>query len=243
MVFVKTYPSAQAAEQARAHHAWLARLGTPVPRLLRRQGAALRFETIAGHHVGPDDLPAAAVVLAEAHAAGHRTELHRARLDAPYRVPGLGELAAFIAPRIARVQALLDAGAVPAPTITATQARSILTAAASESAAFYKDANPRNFLVTNTGVVVVDFDDLTLAPFGYDLAKLCMTTAMTHGLLAETTIQRALNAYNQHVPHPCTTERLNDWMEIHYILNALYLGRHGYTHPWRTSDTAEARNR
>ena len=48
-----------------------------------------------------------------------------------------------------------------------------LIVAADGPAAFYKDANPRNFLITPAGhPVTIDFDDLTLAPFGYDLAKL-----------------------------------------------------------------------
>ena len=39
----------------------------------------------------------------------------------------------------------------------------------------------RNVLVTPSGPALVDFDDLTLAPFGYDLAKLVVSTAMTFG--------------------------------------------------------------
>ena len=34
-------------------------------------------------------------------------------------------------------------------------------------------------------IAVVDFDDLTLAPFGYDLAGLLVTASMTYGRLAE----------------------------------------------------------
>ncbi len=59
----------------------------------------------------------------------------------------------------------------------------LLHGACGGPAAFYKDANPRNFLITPAGPVTVDFDDLTLAPFGYDLAKLVVTLAMTYGAL------------------------------------------------------------
>ena len=44
--------------------------------------------------------------------------------------------------------------------------------------------------------------------------------------------EEALDAYNQRVPHPCTRQRLNDWIEIHHILTSPYLGRHGYAHGW-----------
>jgi hypothetical protein len=46
----------------------------------------------------------------------------------------------------------------------------ILTTAVSRPVAFYKDTNPRNILITAAGQLIT-VDDLTLAPFGYDLAK------------------------------------------------------------------------
>ena len=46
--------------------------------------------------------------------------------------------------------------------------------------------------MTATGPAIVDFDDLTLAPFGYDLAKLVVSTAMTHGPLPAEAITAAL---------------------------------------------------
>ncbi|MGH3867969.1 MAG: hypothetical protein ACRDQ4_17960 [Pseudonocardiaceae bacterium] len=39
----------------------------------------------------------------------------------------------------------------------------------------YKDANIRNFLLTDHSVVIIDFDELTLPPFGYNLARLILT--------------------------------------------------------------------
>lgn len=243
MGFVKIYPTAEAASRAMAHHAWLARLGTPVPRLLSCQGTALEHETVTGHHVGPQELPAVAAVLATAHAAAYSATLHQARLDQPFWLHGVGELEAFTTPRSARVRALLGMDVVPQPTLTASQAQRILASSTSEPAAFYKDANPRNFLVTADGIVVIDFDDLTLAPFGYDLAKLVVTTTMTHGLLPEAIIRCSLATYNERVPHPCTRERLHDWMEIHHILTAPYLDRHGYAYAWRNPNPTEKRSR
>ncbi|MFJ5812141.1 phosphotransferase family protein [Streptomyces sp. NPDC093093] len=241
MAFTKTYQTAEAAQQAAAHHAWLAGLGMAVPRLNARRASVLDFETIHGRHLGPDELPAAARLLGEVHTAAYRGALNRARLNESFRLPGVGTLAAFTAPRIARVRHLLDSGSVPGPAFTADQAARIIDGTAGQPAAFYKDANPRNFLTGPTGIVAVDFDDLTLAPFGYDLAKLIVTTAMTHGLLPDHATEQALDAYNQYVPHPCTRQRLNEWMEIHHILTSPYLGRNGYTNGWHTLRPTEAR--
>lgn len=232
MSFTKTYRTTESASRAQAHHAWLAGLGMAVPRLNSRRGATLDFETVHGRHLGPDDLRGAARLLGNAHTAAYREALHRARLDTPFYLPSTGTLPAFTAPRIARVRDLLGSGIVPTPALTADQATHIIHAAAGQPAAFYKDANPRNFLVTPTGIVAVDFDDLTLAPFGYDLAKLLMSTAMTCGPLTDRAMGEALDAYNQNVPHPCTRGHLNGWTEIHHILTSPYLGRNGYAHGW-----------
>lgn len=232
MGFIKTYRTVEAASRAQTHHAWLADLGMAVPRLNARRGAVLDFETINGRHLEPGDLPDAARLLGEAHTAAYRRALHSARLDAPFDLPGVGTLPAFTAPRVARARRLLGKGSVPGPAFTADQAARIIDGAADQPAAFYKDANPRNFLITPTGIVAVDFDDLTPAPFGYDLAKLLMTTVMTHGPLPRNTAEEALDSYNQRVPHPCTRQRLDDWTEIHHILTSPYLGRNGYAHGW-----------
>ncbi|MBT2478372.1 phosphotransferase [Streptomyces sp. ISL-94] len=246
MGFTKTYATAEAALRAQAHHAWLDRLGVPVPRLHGRRGRHrldLLFEALPDRHIGPGDLPETARLLGQAHAAAYRDSLHRARLDQPFPLPGVGTLEPFTTPRIARVQKLLDAGTVPEPAFTSDQAARVITTAAGEPAAFYKDANPRNFLITQAGIAVIDFDDLTLAPFGYDLAKLILTTAMTHGPLPGPLTAATLNSYNQAVPHPCSADRLNDWLEIHHILTSPYLGRHGYIHGWHTLRPTETRTR
>jgi aminoglycoside/choline kinase family phosphotransferase len=98
-------------------------------------------------------------------------------------------------------------------------------------AALYKDANIRNFILTQHGVAMVDFDDLTLAPFGYDLAKLIVTTAMTHGRSGA--VDAALAAYNARVDtNACPPHRLHAYAEFHHTLTARYLGHNGYRHPW-----------
>lgn len=99
-------------------------------------------------------------------------------------------------------------------------------------AAFYKDANPRNFLIADARVAVIDFDSISLAPFGYDLAKLVVSTAMTAGPLPEDTIRRAVDAYNcepQSRGFPgCSWREFAAWCEFHHILTTPYLGTNGY---------------
>jgi Ser/Thr protein kinase RdoA (MazF antagonist) len=96
----------------------------------------------------------------------------------------------------------LRAGNVPGAALATLQAQRLL-AGADGPAAFYKDANPRNFLITPAGAtMMVDFDELTLAPFGYDLAKLVVTLAMSYGALTVGQISTALSTYNAAVGRP-----------------------------------------
>jgi len=63
-------------------------------------------------------------------------------------------------------------------------------------------------LITPDGLpVTIDFDDLTLAPFGYDLAKLVVTLAMTYGELPGEQIAAALFAYNTDAARQCAAPR------------------------------------
>ena len=84
--------------------------------------------------------------------------------------------------------------------------------------------------------VHIDFDDLTLAPFGYDLAKLVVSAAMTHGQLGTELIGRTLTAYNLETVDiadaHCDTDRFQLYAEIHHRLTARYIGRHSYIHAW-----------
>ena len=147
-------------------------------------------------------------------------------------------LPSFPAGRLAAVERELAAGHVPNPGLTISQACRLITSA-DGPAAFYKDANPRNFLITPDGTpVTIDFDDLTLAPFGYDLAKLIVTLAMTHGPIPGAAITEALRAYNLaangYCPAlpPVTWNELMAWAEIHHILTARYADDGRYPFPW-----------
>jgi aminoglycoside/choline kinase family phosphotransferase len=217
--FVKHYSDQHTAEAAAVHRKWLAGLnsGVRIPQLRAVQPGRLVFEHLGDRHLGPADLDAAARALGRIHAAAHTHEFHAASLDQPYTAPGL-TITDFITPRAAALHHL------PLPT-------------AGRPVAFYKDANIRNFLRTDDGIALVDFDDLTLAPFGYDLAKLIISTAMTFGQLTIEQIDQARELYNTEAGRAgaaatCTVDALRLYCEFHHHLTARYLHRNGYRHPW-----------
>lgn len=216
-VFVKRYHDSQAAAAAAAHLTWLANLGTGVrfPALRMVAGRWLVTELLTGQQPRPADLPVVAAALGTLHRNAYNRHLHRARLDRPFRV---GELLIndFVTPR----RAALAREPMPCNGLPA---------------AIYKDTNVRNILLTREGVALVDFDDLTLAPFGYDLAKLIVSTAMTYGQPAPGVMADTLTAYNAHVgANACTIDRLHRYADLHGRLTAPYLHRNGYRHPWPT---------
>lgn len=219
-VFIKHYSTPERATAARAHRDWVAGLesGVRVPALRLAQPYLLVFEHLGHRRPGRADLGVLAQALGQLHAAAHTRQLHAARLDEPFTTPGGLVIPDFVRPR----RKALDR--IPLPV-------------AGMPVAFYKDANIRNFLLTDHGVALLDFDDLTLAPFGYDLAKLLLSTAMTHGRPDACEVWCALEIYNTHTTqaagHPsCPPERLQLYTEFHHLLTARYLHHHGYRHPW-----------
>ena len=238
--FVKRYASTPARNRAEANYRWLTRLQGPahLPELRYSGERELCFQHVEGRHALPADLTMLAAHLGDVHGSVHQAEFCKAELPRHYRAAGGQVLPSFPAGRLAAVERELAAGHVPNPRLTISQACRLITTA-DGPAAFYKDANPRNFLITPDGTpVTIDFDDLTLAPFGYDLAKLIVTLAMTHGPIHGAAITEALNAYNSamadHCPTmpPATWEELMSWAEIHHILTARYAGNSRYPFPW-----------
>lgn len=216
-IFVKRYRAPGAAAAAALHLTWLTSLGTGIrlPALRMLAGTRLVTELLTGHHPRPEDFPVVAAAIGALHRDAYDRHLHHARLDRPYRVGGL-LIADFV-----------------------TSRRNILardpTPYAGIPAAIYKDTNVRNVLLTEHGVALVDFDDLTLAPFGYDLAKLIVSAAMTYGQPAPGSVTDALATYNTQVGTcVCTVDRLRRYAELHGSLTAPYLHRNGYRHPWPT---------
>lgn len=235
----KPYRDSSSCAAAAAHHAWLAGLGAPVPALRTVRSTELEFQHVNGTHARPGDLPALAELLGGLHRTAYLAELHHAHLGRTYRTTTGKVLADFPSRRAAAVTRLLADRTIPAPRPTPAQALDTLYGALAEPACFYKDSNPRNFLITPGGPVLVDFDTLTLAPPGYDLAKLVVTLAMTHGPLPTAPIRHALALYNAALtrpPHsrlrPVPWPMLMSWTALHHILTSPYLGQGGYQHSW-----------
>lgn len=218
--YVKHYADPARAAAASAHLTWLTQLGSGVhlPQLHRCTATHLILEHLDGRPVQPADLKNVAAILGRLHGTAHTRELYAARLDRDYASSTGLTIRRFPA---GREHVLTDAD----------------TDFVNLPAALYKDCNLRNVVITANGPALVDFDDLTLAPFGYDLAKLVVSTAMTHGRLPADEIRAALHAYNLAVdntgaPAGCTWPQLTRYSEIHYWLTARYVGRNGYRHPW-----------
>lgn len=240
-VYTKCFPSKDRCQRAAANYRWLAGLGPPLtlPRLIRQYETRTDYQYIPGRHAEPRDLQLLATHLGAVHATAHNAELREARLDRDYVGPSGHLITDFVTSRARAVQTRLAAGAVPEPPDADTVLR-LLANVADAPATFYKDVNPRNLLITShrPTPTTVDFDDLTLAPFGYDLAKLIVTLAMTHGRIPPPEINRALVAYNVSITRwspnlaPITWNDLLLWAELHHILTSPYIGRGHYRYGW-----------
>jgi hypothetical protein len=221
-VFVKCYRDPARGLAAQAHLRWWEELdaGVRLPHQFPSTPTHSILERIPGSRAGPHDLDQLAAVLGRLHGTAYVLHLHWARLDQPF---GLGNgltIPDFYTGRYAALaQIPLNVSGFPAAT--------------------YKDANIRNFVITPTeGPAVVDFDDLTLAPFGYDLAKLVVSTAMTHGRIPPSRIITLLDIYNEAVTaaggpaNSCQRSPFTAYTGIHGLLTARYLHTNGYRYPW-----------
>jgi hypothetical protein len=239
--FVKQYASSAARQTAEANYRWLVGLESRLrlPALTAASGPVLCFERVDGRCARPEDLVMLAAHLGDVHGSGYVAELYQARLNQPYRAVRGHTLPSFPHRRLDAVARELRAGNVPGSELISVARAQRLLAGADGPAAFFKDANPRNFLITAEGLpVTIDFDDLTLAPFGYDLAKLVVTLAMTYGALPGEQITAALCAYNTAAARQCaalpgvTWTELVNWAEIHHILTSRYAADGRYPRPW-----------
>ncbi|MGI5152336.1 phosphotransferase [Plantactinospora sp. CA-294935] len=231
-LFIKRYDDPQRCSVAAAHHDWLTGLesGVRIPHLITRTSHHLAFERLPGRTPRVADLPRVASALGRLHDAAYWKELHSARLDQPHATSIGLVLPDFAGPRRdALHRATRLTGVDLAALDTVLDRTGSLTS-------FYKDPNLRNYLVDEEkNVAVVDFDDLTLAPFGYDLAGLLVTASMTYGRLEQRILTNCADAYRAAIaPSLCDLEELRQYAELHHLLTLRYLGTNGYRHPWPT---------
>uniref|UniRef100_UPI0014702863 aminoglycoside phosphotransferase family protein n=1 Tax=Spirillospora albida TaxID=58123 RepID=UPI0014702863 len=229
-----TYRTRAAAETAARNHAWISGLGQlAVPALLHQNDRQLVFAHIPGRHVTRNDLSSVAGSLARFHVAAHR-RLHDARTNEDHPTGRGAVLTGFAEQRERRLLQLLASSPPPETWLTPALVRAWILHAADLPAAVYKDANIRNFLLTPT-VVAVDFDIISLAPLGYDLAKLVVSAAMTYGPLDTSLEAKCLNTYNEHLSAAglriCTGQQFLTWAEMNHVLTSPYIGRNGYRFP------------
>ncbi|MFI1979319.1 phosphotransferase [Streptomyces wedmorensis] len=238
--FTKRYETAAQVAAAARHHAWLAEHARPLrlPALTVVGPTSLAYEWIDGRPARPEDLLTLAGLLGDAHGAAWATDLRPAPLNTPHRFRDGFAFGDYIGPRQTAFRIRLEQGYLP-DRVALHAMLTLLEKTAEGPTAFYKDSNPRNFIITEVGdIYMVDTDDLTLAPMGYDLAKLIATLILTYGPLPAPVIDSALRAYNEaaerHDPRLGTTEheRLNDFLALHAVLTAPYAGRNGYRDSW-----------
>ncbi|MFF4874195.1 phosphotransferase [Streptomyces sp. NPDC000961] len=198
----------------------------------------MTFERVEGRPARPEDMPLLTELLGNAHGAAWTSDLRSVSLNTPHHFQDGATFGDYLGPRQAALQRRREQGYLP-DKVALHAMLTLLEKTAEGPTAFYKDSNPRNFLITKTGAVyTVDTDDLTLAPLAYDLAKLIVTLIATYGPLPEGAISKALATYNRaaacHDVRLGTTgrERLDDFVALHAVLTAPYAGRNGYRHGW-----------
>jgi hypothetical protein len=227
LTFTKTYGDPHRALAARRNHSWLNSLdsGVRIPQLVSATDTTLTFEHLGTAQPGPADLADLADTLGRLHAAAHDQALRTANLDQAFETSDGHVIPDFLTPR----RHVLDR--IPPDWLHG-------------AAALYKDANIRNFVLTPTGPAIVDFDDLTLAPFGYDLAKLLVSNAMTHGALSPQSVTACLGVYNLRtyrvLAAACHPDRLRAYMDIHEVMTSDYLGRNGYRFLYHDGNATES---
>lgn len=238
--FTKRYGAPGLVAAAARHHAWLSEHARPLrlPALTVVGPTSLTYEWIDGRPARPEDLLALAALLGDAHGAAWTRDLQSASLNTPQRFWDGIAFGDYLGARQTALRRRLEQGYL-ADRAALHAMLTLLEKTAEGPTAFYKDSNPRNFIITGAGdVYTVDTDDLTQAPMGYDLAKLIATLVLTYGPLPAPVIDSALRAYNEaakrHAPRLGTTdrERLDDFLALHAVLTAPYAGHNGYRYSW-----------
>ncbi|MGW6558510.1 phosphotransferase [Streptomyces hydrogenans] len=234
--FTKHYETTERTAAALRHYRWIARHAKPLrqPALIVLGPLSLTFEWIEGRPVRPEDLSLLAEHLGHAHGAAWHSDLRSAALSTPHRFEDGTTFADYLGPRKAVLRRRHEQGYLPNESSLHAML-DLLEETAQGPFAFYKDSNLRNFIITKTGdIVTVDTDDLSLAPMGYDLAKLIATLHLTYGVLSEQAVDAALCAYNaaagRHSSRLGATDRghLDAFLTLHEVLTAPYAGRNGY---------------
>ncbi|MGF1425041.1 phosphotransferase [Kitasatospora sp. LaBMicrA B282] len=233
--FVKHYATPQRCSAAHRHHAWLTRCAPALvqPDLVAVEPTTLSLRYVRGRHAEPADLPRLASMLGTAHAQAWARELQRAGLDRSHRSADGTVLPDYTSVRRQALERRLAEHYLP-DRKALCRLLDILERTAEGPSAFYKDTNPRNVLIAASTIFTVDTDDLTLAPFGYDLAKLVHTLALSYHPLKPAAVDSAIQHYNAAAAETdgcltvLTSSRFDEFLLLHRVLTAPYLHRDHY---------------
>jgi Ser/Thr protein kinase RdoA (MazF antagonist) len=222
--------------RALKHYCWIRELVPhAVPALIDKseQYNTLSFESLRpAEHIDATSLLNATAVLAEFHAAA----IERTSGGMPK-----GSLLDFESPRRKPLLEAFGSRNTNSP-IRIDDLDRVFELAASGPSCVYKDANFRNMLNSKGRIYFVDFDDLTKAPIGYDLAKLWMTLKMSDPLLPNQTLLSCLATYNHRLSVKTNLEELSVWLELNWLLTQRYVGTN-YLNRWpdlRPNEVAKA---
>jgi hypothetical protein len=240
LLFTKHYQTLERTAAAVRHYRWIDQHAKPLrqPGLSVIGPLSLTFERVEGRPIRPEDLPRMAERLGHAHGAAWRSDLQSASLSTPHRFQDGTAFDDYLGPREVALRRCHAQGYLP-DKVSLYAMLGLLEETAQGPSAFYKDSNPRNFIITRAGdIVTVDTDDLSLAPMGYDLAKLIAALHLTYGPLMDQAINSALFTYNGAAGcygarlGATDRERLDDFLTLHAVLTAPYIGRNGYHYSW-----------
>jgi aminoglycoside phosphotransferase (APT) family kinase protein len=228
-IYVKRYDSLRALREAARNYSVFARLSPEhIPRLIKVDHAqcAMVMEYIHGGPVrSPRNLLDATILLGQ---------LHSRWLRCPYTI---WEKASFAAPRRNKVQsALWQESPDRTNPLLDMDLDELWLAAERSSCCLYKDFNTTNVIINATSLTLIDFDVLTIAPIGYDLAKLMLSFAISGYGFGPGLLETARRRYIAELPQWCratvTPNSLLIWIEVHWLLTSPYVGKNGYTCRW-----------
>lgn len=240
----KRFHSVAAATRAVVSQRWMFEESSLPPRIQAVEDRTVRYEPLRGRNLLPDELPKVAALLGQTDARLSRGKL-RGRIAGECISTDAVRIDGFADPF--RVNALKKTRA-QGSLLSRSAAIGAVTRGCSFPAALYKDSNVRNFVVVGSRVRVVDFDVVTLAPPGYDLAKLVLSGALTWGVLDF----HPLDLLSEYVEAACDelgAERRVDpdwfhvWLELHWMLTARYVAPTRYGFSWPDYRPRESRVR
>lgn len=234
--FIKRYDSTARLRRALRNYRWLAATGLPVPRLItvKPESGILGFECIKGRH---------AVDIADLERVSAQLGSWHGPLAGEMRSGDCDSLSSKgIEPFLPVREELLRTLQAPDALVGGDHVEAVWALAELSPPSVYKDVNVRNVLLGATRIHHVDFDDLSLAPAGYDLAKLLVSWGMTHG--RRPPMEMLLDVYNQAAGDElCDPDTFAVWIEVHHVLTSRYVGRGSYRYWWAALRTAEDERR